>query len=237
MSNPLRIGFVVEGPTDFVVLESVVAKLLHGREYEPVAVQPLLSDAFGATVGGGWTSIYLWCRQMIDQASGSARSNPLFGFHDLLVMQIDADVAGKKYADDGRIQNPPNDLPFTRACPPARNTTDRLREIMLGWLNESSLPPQMVFCTPSKSLETWVLVALFPQNQIAVSANVECRPNPEAQLQARPIAERLIRSGKKDIAKYREHSTDISAAWEHVRQRCTEAERFTQEFVAAVPTN
>jgi hypothetical protein len=41
MSNPLRIGFVVEGPTDFVVLESVVAKLLDGREYEPVAVARL----------------------------------------------------------------------------------------------------------------------------------------------------------------------------------------------------
>ncbi len=237
MSNPLRIGFVVEGPTDFVVLESVVAKLLDGREYEPVAVQPLLSDAFAATTGGGWTSIYLWCRQMVDQAGGAARTNPLFGFHDLLVIQIDADVAGKNYTDDDRIQNPPNDLPFTRACPPARDTTDRLREIMLGWLNEGSLPPQMVFCTPSKSLETWVLVALFPQNQFAASANVECRINPEAQLQARPLAQRLIRSGKKDITKYRERSTDIATTWDQVRQGCTEAERFTQEFVAVIPAN
>lgn len=235
MSRPLRIGFVVEGPTDFVVLESVVAKLLDGREYEPVTIQPLLSDAFAATTGGGWTSIYLWCRQMVNQTGGAARTNPLFGFHDLLVMQIDADVASKNYSDDDRIQNFPNDLPFYRACPPARDSTDRLREIMLGWLNEGSLPPQMVFCTPSKSLETWVLVALFPANQFAASVNVECRLNPEAQLQARPLAQRLIRSGKKDIAKYRERSADVATAWEHVCGRCTEAERFTQEFLAVVP--
>lgn len=34
MSDPLRIGFVVEGPTDFVVLESVISRLLEGREFE-----------------------------------------------------------------------------------------------------------------------------------------------------------------------------------------------------------
>jgi hypothetical protein len=234
MSDPLRIGFVVEGPTDFVVLESVVARLLDGREFEPVAVQPLLSSAFGATTGGGWTSIYLWCRQIVDQAGGAARANPLFGFHDLVVMQIDADVAGKAYTDDARIQDPPNDLPFSRTCPPARDTTDRLREIVLGWLDEDSLPPQMVLCTPSKSLETWILVALFPKNKIAAAANVECRLHPENQLETRPLAQRLIRSGKKDIAKYRHISPDIAAEWANVRQRCTEAERFTQEFATAV---
>jgi len=235
MSSPLRIGFVVEGPTDFVVLEAVVGALLGGREYESVAVQPLLSDAFTATTGGGWTATYLWCCQMVEQAGGAARTNPLFAFHDLLVMQVDADIAGKSYADDDRIQNPPSDLPFNRACPPARNTTDRLREIMLGWLDEGSLPPQMVFCTPSKSLETWVLVALFPQNQFSASANVECRLNPDAQIQAQPLAQRLIRSGKKDIAKYRDRATDVAAAWGYVCSRCTEAGRFTQEFLAVVP--
>ncbi len=237
MSKPPRIGFVVEGPTDFVVLESVVAKLLDGRDYEPVAVQPLLSDAFAATTGGGWTSIYLWCRQMVEQAGGAAHTNPLFGSHDLLVMQIDADVAGKSYGDDGRIYNPPSDLPFSRTCPPARDTTDRLREVVIGWLKEVALPPQMVLCTPSKSLETWVLVALFPKNRLAASANVECRLNPEDQLQAQPLAHRLVHSGKKDVAKYRDRATDIAAAWDLVRKRCTEAERFTQEFVAVIPTS
>ena len=46
MSEPLRIGFVVEGPTDRVVLESVVAQLLGEREFEAVQLTPLLSETF-----------------------------------------------------------------------------------------------------------------------------------------------------------------------------------------------
>jgi hypothetical protein len=173
----------------------------------------------------------------VDQAGGPARDNPIFGFHDMVVMQVDADVSGKSYADDNRIQNALSDLPFTLPCPPASNTTNRLREIMLGWLDEDSLPPQMVFCTPSKSLEAWVLVALFPGNQVSLSVNLECRSNPDAQLQAQPFARRLIRSGMKDIAKYRERSAEVAVVWDNVCQRCTEATRFTDEFLAVVPAN
>lgn len=235
MSSPLRIGLVVEGPTDFVVLESIIGKLLDGREYEAVALQPSLSDAFAATTGGGWTATYLWCRQTLEQTGSTMHANPLFDFHDLLIMQVDADVAEKSYTDDVRIQNPPNDLPFVRDCPPAENTTNRLREIMLGWINERTLPPRMVFCTPSKSLESWVLVALFPQNRFAASACVECKPNPDAQLQAQPLAHRLIRGGKKNILMYRNRAVDVAAAWQSVCQRCDEAKRFTDEFLAIVP--
>lgn len=235
MSDPLRIGFVVEGPTDFVVLESVVTRLLGDREFEAVSLQPLLSNAFAAVTAGGWTSIYLWCRQMVEQTGGAIRGNPLFEFHDMVVMQIDADVAGKSYADDNRIQNPPNNLPFTRDCPPASATTDRLREIMLGWMDEADLPAKMVFCTPAQSLETWVLVALFPQNAFASAANVECRANPDAQLQAQPLAQRLIRSGKKDIQKYRDRAPAIADVWDAVCGRCSEAGRFSGEFQAKVP--
>ena len=110
-----------------------------------------------------------------------------------------------------------------------------LRKVVLGWMGEVAVPVKTVLCTPSKALETWVLVALFPQNRFSRSANLECRANPDAQLQAQPLAERLIRAGKKDIAKYRERSANMAEAWPDVRQRCSEAERFSIEFRAAAP--
>ena len=235
MSDPLRIGFVVEGPTDFVMLESIVGQLLDEREYESVSIQPLLSDAFSAVTGGGWTEVYFWCRQAAEQAGGSVRNDTLFNTFDLLIVQVDADVAGKRYSDDQRITNPPGDLPCEQPCPPASATTNLLRQVVLGWMGEAGVPPKTVLCAPSKALETWVLMALFPQNQFSRSANLECRANPDAQLQAQSLARRLIRGGKKDIGKYRERAPDLAQAWPDVRQRCTEAERFSLEFQRVAP--
>jgi hypothetical protein len=235
MSEPLRIGFVVEGPTDFVILESIAGHLLGEREYEPVAIRPLLSDAFAAVSGGGWTEVYFWCRQTAAQAGGTVRNDPLFDTFDLLVIQLDADVAEKKYSDDQRITDAPGDLPCEQPCPPASATTNMLRKVVLGWMGEVEVPVKTVLCTPSKALETWVLVALFPQNRFSRSANLECRANPDAQLQAQPLVERLIRAGKKDIARYRERAANLAQVWPDVRQRCSEAERFSIEFLAAAP--
>jgi hypothetical protein len=235
MSDPLRIGFVVEGPTDRVILESVLSRLLEGREYEPVQLNPLLSDAFAAVTAGGWTQVYFWCRQTAEQAGGAVRNAPLFETFDMLIVHVDADVADKSYADDQRIVTTATDLPCTQPCPPASTTADALRTVMLDWMGEVLVPPRMVLCTPSKSIETWVLVALFPQNQFASGAAVECHYNAQAQLQSRQISRRLIRGGKKDIQKYRERGPDIAAEWVRVRERCSEAERFSIEFLAVAP--
>jgi hypothetical protein len=235
MSEPIRIGFVVEGPTDRVVLESVLSRLLGEREYEPVQLSPLLSDGFAALTAGGWPQVYFWCRQTAEQAGGTVRNAPLFETFDVLIIQLDADVAEKNYADDQRIVTALNDLPCDEPCPPASATTNALRSVMLGWMGEAGLPPRTVFCTPSKGIETWVLVALFPENQFSLDANVECHANAQAQLQCQKLPQRLIRGGKKEIQKYRERASDIAAAWPRVRQRCTEAERFSTEFLAAAP--
>jgi hypothetical protein len=126
------------------------------------------------------------------------------------------------------------ELRGANGCPPASWTIDALRRVLLGWMGETVPPFKTVLCTPSKAIETWVLVALFPQNQFAASADAECRANPGARLQAGPKARRLIRSGKKDVRKYRESAIEIAEAWPRVRRRCTEAERFSVEFLSAL---
>lgn len=66
MSEPLRIAMVVEGPTDFIVLDAVISSLLPDREIELQSLQPEFSAAFQVQPGPtglGWPGVYRWCRR------------------------------------------------------------------------------------------------------------------------------------------------------------------------------
>ena len=231
MSEPVRIAFVVEGPTDYIALRAAVSALLAGREFVPTVIRPEFDDNLAAQSGGGWGGVYKWCRQIVSQSDGPVGGNPVLGFHDVVVMQVDADVARMSYSNY-RITDPPQvDLPCELPCPPPSDTTDALRRVMLGWLGETSVPDGLVLCTPSKSIETWVLVALFPEDPSARQVNVECRWDGEVRLKKYG----LIKSGQKLIPQYAANENGISAAWTEVRRRCGEAERFSIDFLALVP--
>lgn len=230
MSNPLSVAFVMEGPTDYTVLRAAVRALLNGRDFEPTVLSPELDENLAAKTAGGWGGVYKWCRQVVDQAGGAAGDNPVFERHDALIIQVDADVARKKYKDCAIKDAPNDDLPCEEACPEARDTTDPLRLVLLGWLNEAAIPPNGLFCTPSKSTETWVLVALFPDDESAKKADIECRWDCEVRLRKYG----LIKSGQKLIHKYQENEEGIAAGWATVRKRCSEAERFSSDFLAMV---
>jgi len=234
MSEPLRIALATEGKTDIVVLTAAIGALLENRAFVATQLCPELSNSFGRSNSGGWAAVYLWCRQVVNQTGGPARGNSLFSEHDLLVLHVDADVAGRQYTDDMRIQDPPNDLPCERPCPPPSATTDALRRVILGWLDEGEIPPRTVLCTPSKSTETWVLAALFPNDVVNSAIEFECRQDVAVVLQSKPLPQRLIRSGHKQVKAYQERESELRSAWPRVRAECSEAERFSQEFLAAL---
>ena len=233
MSRPVRVAFVMEGPTDFVVLRAAVRSLLNGRDFEPTTVYPEMDETLRPTTRGGWGGVYRWCRQAVDQAGGPARGNPIFQTSDMVIVQVDADVARKRYSDAKIHDAPNNDLPCERPCPPPSATTDALRAVVLGWMNETAAPPRAVLCTPSKSLETWVLVGLFPDNRLALMAAVECRWGAEVQLRRYG----LVRGDQKLIDEYRAREGAIQAAWPAVRARCSEAERFSTDVLHLVPVD
>jgi hypothetical protein len=65
-----RIGLVVEGITDRIVIESALNKIFADHTYTLIQLQPELSDGlnkggFGST-GSGWGGVYQWCRQMVN---------------------------------------------------------------------------------------------------------------------------------------------------------------------------
>jgi len=237
MSDALHIAFAVEGTTDFIVLKEIIGKILNNRDFVATPIQPEISALMKARPGEfglGWSGVYRWCRQAVEQSEGTISDNPLFAAHDLLIVQLDADVAEKKYSD-GHIEDPIPEapLPCVRPCPPPSATTDHLRNVIAAWLGGDPLPPQMLVCTPSKSLETWILAALFPEDSVIKTGDVECQSNPDNILQSKPKNRRLIASGKKIVKKYEEFAPEIAGQWEFIKEKCTEARRFEADFLSA----
>ena len=235
MSEPWRVAAVVEGPTDSIVLEAIVRSLLADAEFEFQTLQPESSATFGATFGAngpGWGGVYRWSRQAAEEGGGSLSGSSALSQWDLLIIHVDADVAGKTYAS-ARINSPPqNDLPCQKPCPPPRQTTDALRTVLLRWLGEETCPPQTILCTPSKTMDAWVLTSIFADNATFQQRNWECQPDPAKQLGALPKGKRFSKTKRH----YREKREEISQAWPRVSARLTEAARFGEEFNHAIGT-
>ena len=235
MSEPLRIAAAVEGPTDAIVLRAILKALLRDTDFVFHTLQPEGSAAFGSApssgTGGGWVGVYRWSRQSVCEGRGSVSGSSALSHHDVLIVHVDADVAGKTYAD-GNIQDAPrDDLPCEAPCPPPSKTTNALRAVVLNWLGERERPSRIVLCTPSKSTEAWVLAAIWPEGNVVRRDDWECRSNPEGQLAALPKHRKFM----KRPDDYQGRQREITEAWPKVSARLTEAARFEAELLAAIP--
>ncbi len=233
MSEPLRVALVAEGPTDKIVIQAAIGSVLGARSFILKQLQPEESLPF-SQLRGGWGGVYHWCRQASARAGRALQHDPLFVTFDLLILHLDADVAQNSYSDAG-IVDAVNDLPCFQPCPPAADTTNLLRAVLLRWVGEIQLPAKTVLCTPSKSTEAWVLTALYPDDTVVMSGNIECYATPHLQLQAKSMRGRMVTGGKKTPGMYRQRGSEICAAWPQVRARCTEAERFSIDFETLTP--
>ena len=233
MSEPWRVAVAVEGPTDSLVLKAIIRSLLDGADFEFQILQPEDSAAFGANFGpngAGWRGVYSWSRQAAKEGGGSLSGSSALSQWDILIIHVDADVADKTYTSANITSPPQNDLPCAKPCPPSRHTTDALRTVLLGWLGEQTCPPQTILCTPSKTMDAWVLTAVFPDNAIFQQQNWECHRDPAGQLKTLPQGQRFSKK-RRD---YLERSQEISQAWPSVSAKLTEAARFKEEFLYAI---
>ncbi len=115
MSEPLRIAAAVEGPTDAIVLQAILRALLPDTDFKFRMLQPEGSDAFdsaqSSSTGVGWVGVYRWSRQLLREGGGSVSGSSALSFHDVLIVHVDADVAGRKYTDGSIRDAPCADLP------------------------------------------------------------------------------------------------------------------------------
>ncbi|MCY4344711.1 MAG: hypothetical protein OXE83_14240 [Gammaproteobacteria bacterium] len=236
MFEPVRVAVAAEGPTDAVVIEAIVDAVLDGSDFEMQVLQPETSSVFSPTIGGesktglGWPGVFRWCRQASAEGGGRVSSSTVFTQYDVVVVHVDADVAGLTYPSGNIKDSIGQGLPCELPCPPASATTNALRDLVLNWLGEGGCPDRLVLCIPSKSMDAWVVVALWPDNPVAARSNWECRKDPSAQLSALPKERRLYKT-KMD---YKRRQDDIGSGWPIVASKLTEARRFKAEFLAAV---
>lgn len=231
MSDPLRVALVAEGPTDGVVIEAALRAILGDRPFVLKQLFPEGSSAFSA-MGTGWVGVYRWCHQSARRDGGRLSNDALlFQNYDLLVLHLDADVAGFQYSD-GALTPEPSDarLPCERPCPPAADTTSVLRAVLLSWCGELAAPTRTVICMPSKSTEAWVIAALLPDD-IAVQQGVECFANAEVRLGQQPVARRF----RKRTRDYLARAEEFRAKWPGIATTLGEAHRFHTEFLSAIP--
>lgn len=234
MSEPLRIALVAEGPTDRIVIESAPRAFLSGRPFVLKQLQPEGSLVFGNR-GSGWTGVYRWCKQAAMRGGGRLREDALlFQNYHILLLHIDADVAGMRYADNSILpQQSDGALPCQQPCPPAISTTDALRTVLLSWCGETTVPMKTVICMPSKNTEAWVVAALFPTD-LAMRQGIECNADPEARLGQQPIDVRI----QKKQRDYHEKATSLQKAWPQFATQgmVREAFRFQLEFLSVLET-
>lgn len=220
-----RIALVCEGKTDRIVINAILEALV--GEHLTDVLQPEWDETFRRVgeLGEGWEGVRRWCED-VQREHGSLSSAmgqwPLIR-SAALVLHADADIASHR------------DIQCVAPCPPAAATVDNLRKIVLGWVSETTVPDRVVVCIPSKSLEAWVFVALYPQHRLSKSA-IECRDNPESLLVSK--RERLVRkeSGKgasgykKNVEGYEAVAERFGASWAHVVSVCSQASRFDREL-------
>ena len=232
MSSPLRVAAAVEGPTDAIVLEAILSAVFPEADLEFQTLQPEGSLAFGSKsftdTGYGWGGVYRWIRQAVEEGDGSISGCSVLDNHDALVVHVDADVAHATYQSANIINAPRDHLPCEQPCPPASATTNALRSVILEWLCEKACPDAVVLCTPSKSIDTWVLAAVCPKNREVRKDGWECNLNPTGQLGTLPKSVRF----RKNVGDYRDRQHIVTEYWHAVSGRLSEAARFQADLLS-----
>lgn len=236
---------MVEGPTDRIVLTEILPVIWGDRPFVLTELQPEYSEStrsFGRT-GTGWKGVRSWCRQTVEELGDAAVIFELT--HDLIVIHLDADVAHEVdlTGEEDLTQPEPlltTDGDLVRPCPPAADTFSRLQDFVTKyWLQSTSKAEKFVFMTPSKSTETWIILALNAETGASVQCN-ECKPlKPEALLASNPhrFLERKDGKVKKNQETYQTNLAPVLARhWSLVENQLSSAADFASNAKRAADT-
>ena len=215
----MRLAVVTEGTSDFFVIRAMVEALLPDAEITPIhpevplAAYPEYAAARGqAQLGAGWRGVRAWCREYGADLELLLQADTLRPY-DALIIHVDAAMADK--------------VDRERPCPPARDTTDGLRQVIVkDWLGQPVTPRFLVLATPSKVTDAWAVAAIVPDHP-----DIECDVGVRGVL----VRRRLLRARSGGIRqRYEALATKIAKNLATVRRVCTEADRFVSDVAALI---
>ncbi len=227
----MKIGTVVEGPADRLLLKAIIAKRFPG-EHKYFDLQPADTGASFGRTGTGWKGVRRFCYdiwQSLDtDIAGLIREHQM----DLLVIHLDADVACE--SDLQEDINPPVENIY-QPCPPILPTAEKLEEVVAKWLNLDSadkFPPEVIPAIPSQDSENWLFAALFPDDELCRQPDYECihkgddRRHPAYLMTLKQYGKILKRKDgeiKKPMKDYRRVSGKVADNWKKVCEFCQQA--------------
>lgn len=237
--SSLQIGMAVEGPTDAIVVQAGLSAFLRST-FTAVTLQP---DTPLGKIGAGWSGVFWWCRQIASQGYSNLMESPVLTCLDLVIIQVDADVAEKTY-QSAKIDDPSfDDLPCEYPCPPASDTVSALHEVVLGWLEPARPESRAVICIPSKCIEAWAAAALYGRYDPQLVTDLECFQEVATYLLKKPARERLIKMQpepgrpprlRKIKKKFEQAQQTITRRWSEVKDYCPQAARFQEAVEIAL---
>jgi len=236
----MKIGTVVEGPTDRLLLKAIIEKVCPG-EHDYRDLQPAdVGNSFGPR-GAGWWGVRQFCFDIWQQLNTNVADLILDHELDLLIIHIDADVAIR---NDLQMRDTTSVEDVARPCPPISSTTENLRKVIANWLNLDSInqfPPQVLLAIPAQDSENWVFAAIFSDDELCRNPDYECihplnsHQNPAYLLTLSEYG-RILRRKKGEIKKsknsYRRILPDVVISWDTVCDICTQAQLFHDGLVA-----
>ncbi|MBI5901717.1 MAG: hypothetical protein HZB40_21170 [Rhodocyclales bacterium] len=230
--SELRIGLVAEGPTDVVVIEAALRAFLE----QPFVLTQLQPEPSQPQMGSGWGGVLKWCQAFRQAGYAALEDDPKLEGFDLLILHLDADVAGKSYADYGpavaqmAVDRGLPPMPIAQPCPPPSATVAPIHDLLRAWLGVAMLGPKTVVCIPSKATEAWLAAALL-SNEQDLMTEIECEMNIAGILAGLPKAQRVRKSPRE----YSARAAALTFAWEgSVKQHCSQARDFEVRAVKAI---
>jgi hypothetical protein len=226
-----RVAMVCEGPADREIVQSVLDHYLDDYDVHPIQPPTGVIGGDAGPFGGGWKGVRTWCTQ---EASNGGLDHAMRNA-DLLIVQVDTDVAGDP------------DIARLKPCPPARDSSNEIHSLILKWLKLRKLPKRIVTCVPAMASETWALVALFPNapelnpcDDSDSNECIECRTDIKSILRkhGKHLRPKLVVSQdgelKNQSSGYKKQSHRICRAWPEVVELCHEARRFHDDLTSVI---
>ena len=224
MSEP-RIALVAEGKTDLIIIQAALRAILQ----RPFVLTQLQPEPTRPEMGEGWGGVYKWCKQFRERGAASIEADPTLSQYDLVIVHLDADVAGKRYDDCGRAVAEEAivfaTLPCSLPCPPAADTVEALQAVLLSWLRITGTGSRSLFCIPSKASEAWLATATLPAGHDLL-AGIECNLGLEDALAILPKKQRIRKSGPV----YQTLAGAVTTRWPDITTLCTQAAEFERRI-------
>ena len=235
-----NIGIVCEGPTDYVILKSVIDTIT--RETNHYFLLQPDPDAIKRYVNG-WKGVLKWC---IDHAAIKKQfMHDVQPALDLLVIQMDGDVSRKEkpahchcepticpdrdtldplYCDTTKC---PVSLPCGRHGTPVTSYVEHLKGLIASKLIDTD---DTCIVIPCDSLEAWVVAAYDGLE------NVETIENPWENIISarRPYHNIRIPRGQKKTRIFEEFAPVVSQNWQQVTHLCQSARDFEKSILTLV---